>query len=312
VRAIVTGGAGFIGSHLVDALVARGDEVLVLDDLSTGRRDRVPESAQIEVVDIREAGVVAATFAAAEAEVCFHLAAQADVRVSVERPEFDAEVNVIGTVNVLQAAHWHGMQVVLASTGGAIYGECDGPAPETAPRRPAAPYGTSKFAAEEYLATYTRLYGTGHVALRYANVYGPRQDPHGEAGVVAIFLGRLARGERPRIYGDGRQTRDYVYVGDAVAAALAAAGQEGGVFNVGTGLETSVLELVDACEQVSGVKTEPEFAQPRSGELQRSVLDPTLAESELGFRATTSLEDGLAATWEFIRTEEGAQDREAN
>jgi UDP-glucose 4-epimerase len=312
VRAIVTGGAGFIGSHLVDALVARGDDVLVLDDLSSGRRERVPEPARLEVVDIREAGPVAGAFAAANAEVCFHLAAQADVRVSVERPEFDAEVNVIGTVNVLQAAHWHGTRVVLASTGGAIYGECDGPAPETAPRRPVAPYGASKLSAEEYLATFTRLYGSAHVALRYANVYGPRQDPHGEAGVVAIFLGRLARGEPPRVYGDGRQTRDYIYVADAVAAALAAGGHAGGVFNIGTGQETSVLELVEACERVTGVKTEPEFAQPRPGELQRSVLDPTLAERELGFRAKTSLEDGLAATWEFIRAEEGGQDRGAN
>src|SRR5918995_282292 len=214
VRAIVTGGAGFIGSHLVDALVARGDDVLVLDDLSSGRRERVPEPARLEVVDIREAGPVAGAFAAASAEVCFHLAAQADVRVSVERPEFDAEVNVIGTVNVLQAAHWHGTRVVLASTGGAIYGECDGPAPETATRRPVAPYGASKLAGEEYLATFTRLYGAKHVSLRYANIYGPRQDPHGEAGVVAIFLGRLARGEPLRIFGDGRQTRDYAYVGD--------------------------------------------------------------------------------------------------
>jgi UDP-glucose 4-epimerase len=312
VRAIVTGGAGFIGSHLVDALVARGDEVVVLDDLSTGRGDRVPEGAKLEVVDIREAGAVAGAFAAASAEVCFHLAAQADVRVSVERPEFDAEVNVIGTVNVVQAAHWHGMRVVLASTGGAIYGECDGPAPETAPRGPVAPYGASKLSAEEYLATFTRLYGAKHVSLRYGNVYGPRQDPHGEAGVVAIFLGRLARGEPPRVYGDGRQTRDYVYVADTVAATLAAADHEGGVFNVGTGRETSVLELAEACERVTGVKTEPEFAQPRPGELQRSVLDPTLAERELGFRATTPLEEGLAATWEFIRAEEGGQDRGAN
>jgi UDP-glucose 4-epimerase len=312
VRAIVTGGAGFIGSHLVDALVARGDEVVVLDDLSTGRGDRVPEGAKLEVVDIREAGAVAGAFAAASAEVCFHLAAQADVRVSVERPEFDAEVNVIGTVNVVQAAHWHGMRVVLASTGGAIYGECDGPAPETAPRGPVAPYGASKLSAEEYLATFTRLYSAKHVSLRYGNVYGPRQDPHGEAGVVAIFLGRLARGEPPRVYGDGRQTRDYVYVADTVAATLAAADHEGGVFNVGTGRETSVLELAEACERVTGVKTEPEFAQPRPGELQRSVLDPTLAERELGFRATTPLEEGLAATWEFIRAEEGGQDRGAN
>ena len=300
-RAIVTGGAGFIGSHVVDALVAREDEVAVLDNLSTGRRENVNEGARLIEADITAAKEA---FADARPEICFHLAAQADVRVSVERPDFDAEVNLLGTIHVLEAARGHGAQVVLASTGGAIYGECDGPADEDYPRRPLAPYGASKLCAEEYLATYNRLYGTGHVALRYGNVYGPRQDPHGEAGVVAIFLGRLVRGEPLRIFGDGRQTRDYIYVGDVVAATLAAQGHAG-VFNVGTGTETSVLDLAQACQHVAGVSVETEHEPARSGELQRSVLNPGRAERELGSRARTSLEDGLAATWEFIRQAEG-------
>ena len=293
-RAIVTGGAGFIGSHVVEALLARGDEVLVLDDFSTGKRENVPEGARVEEADIREP--LDSHFAGAE--VCFHLAAQVAVRVSVERPEHDADVNVAGTIRVLEAAREHGTQVVFSSTGGAIYGECDGPAPEDHPRRPIAPYGVSKLAGEEYLAAYNRLYGTRHVSLRYGNVYGPRQDPHGEAGVVAIFFGRLAAGETPRIFGDGRQTRDYVYAGDVARATLAAAGRPGGVFNVGTGAETSVLELYDLCRRVSGADIEAEQAPPRLGELQRSVLDVSLVESELGWRPEVGLEDGLRRTWE--------------
>jgi UDP-glucose 4-epimerase len=308
VRAIVTGGAGFIGSHIVDALVARGDEVTVLDNLSTGRRENVDERARLVEADLAETGAV---FADARPEVCFHLAAQADVRVSVERPDFDAEVNLLGTIRVLEAARMLDAQVIFASTGGAIYGECDEPAAEESPRQPLAPYGASKLAAEEYLATYNRLHGTQHVSLRYGNVYGPRQDPHGEAGVVAIFFGRLARGEPLRIFGNGRQTRDYVYVGDVVAATLAAQGHTG-VFNVGTGTETSVVELADVCCKVAGVSAPLGHEPARVGELQRSVLDPSLAERELGFRAETRLHDGLAATWGFVRESEGDAGEGAN
>jgi UDP-glucose 4-epimerase len=293
-RAIVTGGAGFIGSHVVEALLARGDEVLVLDDLSSGKRENVPAGARLEEVDIREP--LDSHFAGTE--VCFHLAAQVDVRVSVDRPEQDAAVNVAGTIRVLEAARKHGTQVVFSSTGGAIYGECDGPAPEDHPRRPIAPYGVSKLAGEEYLAAYNRLYGAHHVSLRYGNVYGPRQDPHGEAGVVAIFLGRLAAGETPRIFGDGRQTRDYVYAGDVAGATLAAVGRDGGVFNVGTGVETSVLELYELCRRVARAEIEAEQAPQRLGELQRSVLDVSRAESELGWRPVVGLEAGLRRTWE--------------
>jgi len=302
-RAVVTGGAGFIGSHLVDALVARGDDVLVVDDLSTGRRERVNSDARFLQADIRDRESIARAWAADRPEVCFHLAAQADVRVSVADPARDAEVNVLGTINVLQASRDHETQVVFSSTGGAIYGECERPAPETAPREPISPYGTSKLAGEEYLAMANRLYGDGHVALRFGNVYGPRQDPHGEAGVVAIFFGRLAAGEPPRIFGDGSQTRDYVYVGDVVRATLAAAGRAGGVFNVGTGTETSVVDLAGACMRVSGVELEPIFEPARLGELGRSVLDPTLAERELGFRAAVDIDAGLAETWRSVSPE---------
>ena len=298
-RAIVTGGAGFIGSHVVDALVARGDAVVVLDDLSHGRRENVDRRARLAVADVRNLEAVRAAFDDLRPELCFHLAAQADVRVSVERPDHDCAVNVLGTVGVLEAARRHGTQVVFASTGGAIYGECERPAREDAPRLPLSPYGASKLAGEEYVATYNRLYGAGHVSLRLANVYGPRQDPHGEAGVVAIFLGRLGRGEAPRIYGDGTQVRDYVYVGDVVRVALAAAGRPA-VFNVGTGRATSVLELASACGRVTGVELDPVFDPPRLGEIARSVLDPGLAERELGFRAETELEAGLAKTWEGL------------
>ena len=296
---LVTGGAGFIGSHVAEGLVARGENVVVLDDLSTGKRENLPEGVELVEGDIREPQDE--LFAGLKPEICFHLAAQADVRVSVSRPDHDAQINVIGTINLLHAALETGTQLVFSSTGGAIYGECDRPAPEDSPRRPLAPYGTSKLAGEEYLATYNRLHGTRHVSLRYGNVYGPRQDPHGEAGVVAIFFNRLASGETPKIFGDGKQTRDYVYAGDVVRATLAAAGHEGGVFNVGTGRETSVVELFDLCRRVAGKENvEPEFAPPRRGELQRSVLDVSRAVDELSWRPERSLEDGLRETWEWV------------
>jgi UDP-glucose 4-epimerase len=297
-RTLVTGGAGFIGSNLADALLARGDEVHVLDDLSKGRRENVPGGATLHEADIRAPDAV---FEAVEPELVVHLAAQADVRVSVERPDYDADVNVMGTIRILEAARPHGAQIVFASSGGAIYGECDGPAPETAERRPLAPYGTSKLAGEEYLATWNRLYGTRHVSLRFANVYGPRQVPHTEAGVVAIFMGLLSDGGTPTIYGDGSQTRDYAFVGDVSRAVVAAIGSEGGVYNVGTGVETSVVDLYAAIERAAGVAREPTFAQERLGELQRSVLDVALAERDLGWRPERSLEAGLAETWSFMQ-----------
>lgn len=296
VRVLVTGGAGFIGSHVVGALLARGDETHVLDNLATGSRDNLPDGAQLHEGDIL--GDAEAAFVAARPAVCFHLAAQADVGTSVERPDFDAEVNVLGTVRVLEAARRHGTRVVFTSTGGAMYGECKQPATESEPREPLAPYGTSKLAGEEYLSTWNRLHGSGHVTTRLANVFGPRQLPKLEGGVVAIFMTRLAGRERARIYGDGGQERDFVYVGDVVRALLAAAEHAGaGVFNVGTGVATSVNELWERCRAVAGSTADAEHAPPRPGDLRRSVLDPGRAARELGWRPQHDLEGGLRATW---------------
>ena len=299
-RVLVTGGAGFIGSHVVEAVAARRDEVVVVDSLATGRRENVPAGVELRVQDVREP--LDELFQEVRPEAVIHLAAQVDVRRSVAEPVEDADVNVLGTVRVLEAARRHGEgQVIFSSTGGVIYGECDGPALETAPLAPSSPYGVSKLAAEEYLRAYNRLYGSKHVALRYGNVFGPRQDPHGEAGVVAIFLGALARGEAPVIFGEGTQTRDYVYVGDVARATLAALGHEGNVFNVGTGRETSVLELFELCRRVAGSELAATHAPPRTGELARSALDPSRAAHELSFSAFVELEDGLRSTWEWIQ-----------
>jgi len=298
---VVTGGAGFIGSTLVDALVERGDEVHVVDDLSSGRREQVAAAAPLRVLDVREP--LADALADARPEVVFHLAAQIDVRRSVADPVADAATNVLGTLQVLELARAHDAQVVFASTGGAIYGECDAPATEAAERRPVSPYGTSKLAAEEYLAAWNRLYGTSHVALRLGNVYGPRQDPHGEAGVVAIFLSRIRDGQQGTIFGDGSQTRDYVFVQDVVRAFVAAVGADGGVFNVGTGIETSVRELWQGCTEAAGLAAEAAPAEPRLGELQRSSLDAGRAEHTLGWRPEVDLPAGLRRTWEWIQEE---------
>jgi UDP-glucose 4-epimerase len=309
-KALVTGGAGFIGSNLVDALLARGDEVTVLDDLSTGRRENLDGAlaagAKLAEADVRDAEAVAAIAAEAKPDVVFHLAAQIDVRKSVEDPAFDAAVNVGGTANVLEAARAAGARrFVFVSTGGAIYGEGEGkalPLDEDAPAEPLSPYGQSKFAAEGYLGLYERLYGLSTVALRLGNVYGPRQDPLGEAGVIAIFCGKLRAGERPTVFGDGRQTRDYIYVGDVVTALLAAAGSEAtGAFNVGTGIETDVLELVRVLAELGdGASFEPEFAPARTGEVQRIAIDPGLAQRELGWQAAVDLAEGLRLTLDSI------------
>jgi UDP-glucose 4-epimerase len=296
VRAAVTGGAGFVGSHVVDALVERGDEVHVVDNLATGRRENVNAAATLHERDIREP--LRPLFDELRPDAVVHLAAQADVGTSVADPVLDAEVNVLGTVNVLEAARAQGAQVVFSSTGGAIYGECERPAREDDERRPLSPYGTSKLAAEAYFATWNALHGASHVVLRFGNVYGPRQLPKLEGGVVAIFVDRLRAGEGVTIYGDGQQVRDFVYVGDVVDAVLASLGHGGGVFNVGTGTPTSVNELFEACCRVAGVEARPEHAEPRPGDLRRSVLDVSRAGRELGWRPRTSLDDGLALTWE--------------
>jgi UDP-glucose 4-epimerase len=298
-RAMVTGGAGFIGSHVSDALVARGDEVHVVDDLSSGRRENASDGAVLHELDIRSEALVdlATTL---QPEAIFHLAAQADVGTSVEHPALDADVNVVGTIRVLEAARSVSARIVFTSTGGAIYGDCERPAREEDERRPLSPYGTSKLAGEEYLATWNRLYGTSHIACRLGNVYGPRQQASLEGGVIAIFLERLRDGGEVEIFGDGKQTRDFVYVGDVVRALLAAASaQTSGVFNVGTGTETSILELHALCAKAAGIEQRPlHFAAKRPGDLRRSVLDASRAARDLGWRAETTLANGLAQTWE--------------
>jgi UDP-glucose 4-epimerase len=305
-KTLVTGGAGFIGSNLVDALLARGDEVTVLDNLSTGRRvnldGALAAGARLAEVDIRDGEAVGAVLAEARPELVFHLAAQIDVRRSVAEPAFDAAVNVGGTANVLEAARAAGVgRVIFISTGGALYGEGADkqlPLPESTPIAPLSGYGTSKWGAEGYIGLYERLHGLSGMSLRLGNVYGPRQDPMGEAGVVAIFCGLVKSGGVPTVYGDGTQTRDYIYVGDVVAAALAAGGSRlGGAVNIGTGREASVLEIVDALAEVSGREDfAPQFAPPRPGEVQRISLDAALAERELGWKPGTTLEQGLRIT----------------
>ena len=293
-RAVVTGGAGFIGSHLVDALLARGDEVTVIDDLSTGRPEFVSDAATLVEHDVREPFE-------ADADVVYHLAAQADVGTSMERPGFDASVNVVGTVNALEAARAAGARLVFSSTGGAIYGDTERPAAEDSERRPVSAYGIAKLAAETYVAGWNRIHRSGHVVLRFANVYGPRQSAELEGGVVSIFMERLARGQETVIFGDGEQSRDFVYVGDVVAAVLAGATAAGGTFNVGTGTETTVNDLHRLCAQTLGVEAEPRHGPARAGDARRSVLEVTRAERELGWRPRVGLEDGLLRTWESIR-----------
>ncbi len=298
---LVTGGAGFIGSNLVDVLVARGDRVTVLDDLSTGKRENlagaIERGATLEVIDVRDARRVEAVFAAVRPEVVFHLAAQIDIRVSVSDPAADARSNVLGTIAVLEAARRTGARrVVNTSTGGGLYGDADRlPTPEDHPIRPLAPYGQSKYAAEGYCALYTRLHGLSTVSLRYGNVYGPRQDVHGEAGVVAIFCGHVIEGRTPTIFGDGRQTRDWVEVSDVGRANLLAAESElTGPINIGHGQETAVLDLVDALREVSAQPLpEPTFAPARPGEVQRSCLDVSRARDELHWEPRVELRDGL-------------------
>jgi UDP-glucose 4-epimerase len=305
-KALVTGGAGFIGSNLVDALIARGDTVDVLDDLSTGRRGNLADSsATLHEADVRDAERVAAIVAEAAPDVIFHLAAQIDVRRAVADPAFDAAVNVGGTINVLEAARRAGVgRIVNSSTGGAIYGDAGSipTAEDTAPA-PMAPYGQSKHAAEGYCGLYERLHGLSTVSLRYANVYGPRQDPHGEGGVVAIFCGKLVEGGTPVAFGDGLQTRDYVFVGDIVAANLAAAEASwSGACNIGTGTETTVVELAAALRELGGgTPFELEHAPERPGEVIRSAVDPSLARQALGWEARVALPEGLERTLATIR-----------
>jgi UDP-glucose 4-epimerase len=310
---MVTGGAGFIGSNLVDRLLAEGHAVDVVDDLSSGSLANLA-SARAEQghrltfhqLDVRS-GELVEVIARHRPEVIFHLAAQADVRVSVKRPVFDADVNILGTLRVLEGARsLDTARVVFAASGGTLYGEpdvADLPVRESQPHRPLSPYGVSKKAAIDYLVAYRELHAVEFCALALANVYGPRQDPHGEAGVVAIFADRLLRGEAVTIFGDGEQTRDFVFVDDVVDAFVRAATRGGGlVLNVGTGRELSVNELARVMAEVAGVATHPVYAPPRPGELERSALDPERAGIHLGWSAWTELQPGVRAVLDHVRS----------
>jgi UDP-glucose 4-epimerase len=299
-KAIVTGGAGFIGSHLVDALLAQGYEVTVIDDLSSGDRRRVAQAARLVELDIVDREGVAQAVAEVGPETVFHLAAQSSVVVSVENPGRDCEVNVGGTLNVVDAANKRGIPVVFTSTGGALYGDAaPRPTDESTIPKPLSPYGASKLAGESYVGTWSRAEGVANAVCRLGNVYGPRQSPHGEAGVVSIFTLRLHTGQAPKLFGHGKPTRDYVYVGDVVGALLAAAGKAG-TFNIATGVETDVSTIWSELQQVAGSDLEPELADLRPGELQHSRLDASRAERELGWRPQVPIAEGLRKTYEAL------------
>lgn len=305
-RVMVTGGAGFIGSTLVDRLLDSGHEVVVVDNLSSGRLENLERASRdfgdqltIHVHDIRDEGTEDLVEACRVSAIC-HLAAQMDVRVSVQDPVLDASINVIGFLRVLEGARRAGCRkFVFASSGGTIYGEVadvDLPASEDVAQIPESPYGVTKKVASDYLEVYRRLHGLEWLSLALANVYGPRQDPHGEAGVVAIFCGRMADGQPCTIYGDGLQTRDYVFVGDVAEAFELGLDMGGGLVNIGTGIETSVIDLHDCVAGAVDFDGAPSFAEARAGELQRSALDATRAASELGWRPLTGLEEGIGLT----------------
>jgi len=299
-RAVVTGGAGFIGSHVVDSLVRDGFEVLVVDDMSAGDATRLAPEAQLAKVDITDDAALTAAFDAFRPQAVFHLAAQASVTASVTDPGRDCIVNVLGTLNVVEAAREHGAPLVFTSTGGAIYGE-DVPLPtaEDQVALPLSPYGASKLAAESYVRSWSAAHGIPNAVMRLANIYGPRQTPHGEAGVVAIFSYRLWAGERCTLFGHGSPTRDYVHVLDVVAALRAASGKNG-IFNVGTGVETDVATLYARLADAAGSTAEPSLADLREGELRRSCLDASHARSELGWTPGIAVADGLASTYEAM------------
>lgn len=295
--AIVTGGAGFIGSNLVDALLAEGRRVVVVDDLSTGDAANVAAEADLEVADIVDSAALDAIVDAAAPQAIFHLGAQSMVTVSVTNPARDCSINVLGTLNVLEAAKRHRAQTVFTSTGGALYGnEAPRPTPETHPPAPLSPYGASKWAGEAYIRTWANATGVGHSVCRLANVYGPRQSPFGEAGVVSIISNLLWQGKAPTLYGHGRATRDYVHVADVAEALMRAAGA-GGTFNISTGREAAVLEIFEHLAQAAAADVTPRLEPLREGELERSCMDPGLAARVLGWQAKLDLETGLPATY---------------
>jgi UDP-glucose 4-epimerase len=308
-RVLVTGGAGFIGSHVCDAFRANGDEVCVIDDLSCGRASRLPEGIEFYKESVLNAPRLRSLVAEIKPDLICHLAAQVDVRVSVSSPGNDAEMNIVGTINLLEAARVVDARVIFSSTGGAIYGEdAPIPSPESIFPAPGSPYGVAKYCAEQYIGLYNRLFGSEHAVLRFANVYGPRQGSSGEACVVSLFCANGIQGNPLTIYGDGKQTRDYVYVDDCVAAFLAAADHgKAGIWNIGTGTEVNVLELAELVVRLTRSGSQPVFAQARMGELSRSALAWERAAQDLGWRPATSLADGVQAVVRWF--EAGGPDR---
>jgi len=303
VKVLVTGGAGFIGSHVCDAFVRAGHEVIALDNLSSGRKENLDPRVRLEVLDIRSAEA-AALIRSERPQVMCHLAAQMDVRRSVEDPRFDAEANILGFLNLLEAARQSEVKkVIFSSTGGAIYGEQDVfPAPESHPTRPVSPYGVSKASGELYLGYYKAQYGLNYIALRYANVYGPRQNPHGEAGVVAIFSQRIASGQTCTIFGKGTQTRDFVYGPDVARANyLAFQSDYVGAVNIGTGIETDINELYRLLAEAAGSPLKAIHAPGKPGEQMRSCIDHTLAKKVLGWEPRVAVREGLKQTLEYFR-----------
>ncbi|MBI5198902.1 MAG: SDR family oxidoreductase [Nitrospirae bacterium] len=303
-KVIVTGGAGFIGSHIVNRYINEGHEVIVIDDLSTGKKENINPRARFHHIDIRDKGMEA-IFEKEMPEIVNHHAAQMDVRRSTENPAFDADINIIGTINLLENSVKYGVKrFIFASSGGAIYGEQkDFPAGEEHQQFPLSPYGVSKLAGEKYIHYYSKNFGLRYISLRYSNVYGPRQNPEGEAGVVAIFIGRLLKGKEPVINGDGEQTRDYVYVDDVVHANVRATiGDSDGFLNIGTGIETSVNTLLKKLIEVTGTDIKGIHGPPKKGEQRRSVIDCGRAKRLLGWEPEISLEQGLSKTVDYFRT----------
>jgi UDP-glucose 4-epimerase len=301
-KILLTGAAGFIGSWVADAYIKEGHEVLILDNLSSGKKENIPADALFIEGDIRDENIVRSIFADFRPDIVNHHAAQIDVRKSVEDPAYDASVNIIGTLRLLESSVRGGVKkFMFASTGGAIYGEPENiPADEKTPPMPISPYGTSKYAVEKYLEYYRHVYSLEYVALRYANVYGPRQNPHGEAGVVAIFCSRILSGKPCIVFGDGAQTRDYVYVGDVARANLSALTSPSGSYNIGTEVETSVNGLIDELKEASGMEFYVQYAEARTGEVVRISLDVRLAGKVLGWNPDVTLRKGIKNTWEWF------------
>jgi len=303
-KILVTGGAGFVGSHLVDKLITQGNKVIVVDNLSTGKKENINKKAKFYKLDICSPKIFE-VFKKEKPEIVFHLAAQVNVRRSIEDPINDAKINILGSLNILDACRkFKVKKIIFSSTGGAIYGDAKiVPTKENYPPKPESPYGIAKLTIENYLDFYKKVYGLNYISLRFANVYGPSQDPKGEAGVVAIFTNKLLKGERPTIFGDGKQTRDFIYVDDVVSALIKSMNYKGKetIFNVGTGIETSVNQLFKLISKILGIKIKPIYAPPKPGELKRSCLDISKFKRELKWQPKYNLEEGLKETIKWFK-----------